>query len=342
MGKNIKGTPPNHNLESSPSRLWTVGFFTFVMLNFFVFMGFDILLPTLSLFLQNWGASESEIGRIFSVFTISAVFFRMVTGYLSSRFKPMNMVYAGLMLCAGAALYYYWATSVSSGMLARLIHGAGFGLASTLITSLASQIIPPARMGEGLGYLGLGTTAALALGPFFGLWLVQEFGYLVLFITVALFYVLGIIGAMALPEIKLPPTAPGALKPRLVLISPKVLAPSFLMFLVGLILSSTIVFMALYCQERNLLHAGYFFVISTIGIFISRFTTGRIHDRFGHRYVLIPASLMLLTSMLLLAFTHSAWLFFCAAITYGLSTGAIFPSTQALAFSAVPNSERTE
>ncbi|MDR1920589.1 MAG: MFS transporter [Candidatus Adiutrix sp.] len=327
---------------AAPQRLWSLTFLTFVMLNFCIFMGFDILLPTLTLFMEGNGASQAEIGVIFGAFTVSAVLFRMLASRLAWRFEAMHLVRLGLLFCAIVGLYYFWARSTPTAMAARFLHGAGFGLSSTLITALASQIIPPTRMGEGLGYLGLGTTLALALGPFFGIWLMVEWGYLFMFIVVAACYTASILMVGALPKLKLA-APPGAARPRLVLVSRKAMAPSFLMFMVGLIMSAVIIFMALYCKEKGLPYAGHFFVVSTIGIFVARMTSGRVHDRLGHRYVLIPAALTLLGSMLLLAFTNgSPFAFFCASIAYGLSTGAIFPSVQALAFSSTPISARTE
>jgi len=327
---------------SRPPALWTLPFVTFVVLNLFVFMGFDLLLPTLSLYLELNDMNEAEIGRIFGTFTLSAVLMRMLAGRLARRLDALKLVRLGFLGCALAGVWYFWARDVPSAMAARFLHGAGFGLASTLVTALASQIIPPSRMGEGMGYLGLGTTLALALGPFFGIWLVDEFSYLVMFMVVAAFYVASVLGVGFLPKITLASSAPDAPKPRLVLFSRKVLVPSFLMGLVGVIMGSVTIYLALYCKEKGLPYAGHFFVLSTIGIFVARFTAGRIHDRLGHRYVLIPCGFILLGSMLMLYLSDSRNAMFLVSITYGLSTGAMFPSLQALAISMVPLSGRTE
>ena len=325
-----------------PPQLWTFVFIIFVLLNFFVFMGFDILLPTLSLYLEAHGNSEAEIGRIFGTFTLSAVLMRTLASRLASKVEAFWLVRIGLIGCAVAGIYYAWAVTVPTGMANRFLHGAGFGLASTLITALASQVIPPTRIAEGLGFLGLGTTIALALGPFFGIWLVDEFGYLPMFGMVSGVYVLGVGVTFMLPKIKLASAAPGAPKPRLVLLSRKVWAPSALMFMIGLIMGSITIYMALFCKEIGLPYAGHFFVVSTVGLFISRFTAGRIHDRLGHKYVLLPSLLMLIIVMLLLSQTESRNMLLLVSVVYGLATGAAFPSIQAIAMSSVPLSGRTE
>jgi len=343
MSDNASGfSKGEERLVSLPPKLWTAVFFGFVLLNLFIFMGFDLLLPTLTLYLEKHGRSEAEIGRIFGTFTISAILTRMFASHFARKMDAMRLVSLGLLGCALAGISYIWAHTLLGGVAVRFLHGAGFGLASTLITALASQVIPPARMGEGMGYLGLGTTLALALGPFFGIWLVDEFGYTVLFSMVAAVYVGGIVVVCLSPKIKLASSDPKAPRPKVVFLSRKVMVPSLLMFLVGLIMSSVTIYMALFCNEQGLPYAGHFFVFSAIGLLIARLTAGRLHDRFGHRYVLGPSGVLLLVSMLLLAFMPSRETIFTVSIIYGLSTGAIFPSLQAVTFSLVPLSGRTE
>lgn len=323
-------------------RLWTLPFFTFIALNVFIFMGFDVLLPTLSLYLEGQGNTEQEIGRIYASFTVAAVFMRMVTGRLTMYMNHTNLVRLGLLGCTLAGIGYYFSHTAPTAMLTRFVHGAGFGVASTLITAMASQIIPPARMGEGMGYLGLGTTLALALGPFFGVWLMDSFGFLVLFLVAGAFYALSVGGSYLLPPVKLAVPPKDGPRPPLVMVSRRVIAPSVMVFMIGLALTSTIIYLALYCKEIGLPYAGHFFVISTSGILVSRLTAGRIHDRIGPGYVIIPASIVLIITMLLLAIADSRAMIFTSAVLYGLSTGALFPSIQALAISAVHINQRTE
>ncbi|MDL2226042.1 MFS transporter [Deltaproteobacteria bacterium OttesenSCG-928-M10] len=323
-------------------RLWTLTFLTFVALNLFIFMGFDILLPTLSLYLEGHGRSESEIGRIFGTFTVSAVLVRMFAGRLSRRFDAMWLARLGLMGCAVAGACYFWSHGVISGVAARFLHGAGFGLAQTLMMALASQIIPPARMGEGMGYLGLGTTLALAIGPFFGIWLMEDFGYFTMFMVVAAFYVASMLMLSLLPKIQLASARPDAPVPPIVMVSRRVMIPSVLIFIIGLAMSSVSIFMALYCKEKGLPYAGHFFVFSAIGLFVARLFAGRIHDRAGHMYVILPAGLILLACMLLLWLTADRDILFAVSILYGLCSGAVFPSIQALTMEAVPLNARTE
>ncbi|MDR1308294.1 MAG: hypothetical protein LBL95_00045, partial [Deltaproteobacteria bacterium] len=65
--------------------LWTPTFATFILINFFIFLGFDMLLPTLSVYLDAQGCSKEEIGLIFGSFAVSSVFSRLMSARLSRR-----------------------------------------------------------------------------------------------------------------------------------------------------------------------------------------------------------------------------------------------------------------
>jgi MFS family permease len=325
-----------------PPRLWTGNFLKFLTINLFIFLGFDILLPTLTLYLESFGATEAEIGRIYSVFVISSIFMRMTAGRLAAGRSALALARLGLAACGLAVIFYYRATNVHLAMGVRLLQGAGLGLATTLLTALASQVIPPSRIGEGMGYLGLGTTLALALGPFLGVWLMNTWGFLVLFLVVALCNAAAVGVAWTIKDVNLPPPRAEAPKPRLVLFSRLIWPQSLMMFIMGLIFNTIIVYMALFCKERGLHHADSFFVLSTIGLLASRLSAGRIYDHFGHQYVILPSAVLLFFTVLLLYRADSPGLLFTASILYGLSTGALFPGLQALSLADVPPDRRTE
>ena len=56
----------------------------------------------------------------------------------------------------------------------RVLFGIGFGMTSTSFPTMASDVIPIKRLGEGMGYFGLSTTLAMSIGPMIGLTLLQD------------------------------------------------------------------------------------------------------------------------------------------------------------------------
>ena len=331
-----------HQMANGVPKLWTRGFVAFVFLNIFIFLGFDILLPTLTLFMESHGHSRDSIGRIFSLFMVAAIAMRMIAPRLVLKVKPFALVRLGLLVSGLSVVGYYFAHSAPAASLARFGHGLGFGMASTVLTSLAAQTIPPSRMAQGMGFLGLGIILTLAVGPSTGIWLMRELGFLPMFLCVAGVYLAGLAWTLRMPDLLIPAPPGGQPRPKLTLLSPLAMAPSLVMFMMGISISSVAIYLALYFNERHLPYTGWFFGLSTIGIVASRIFSGRIHDRRGHRWVITPALVLMFGAVLVIPTIDSLPRLFPAAVMWGLATGSLFPSVQALAFSAAPPHRRTE
>jgi MFS family permease len=334
-------------------QLWTRGFVSFVVLNVFIFLGFDVLLPTLTLFLEDHGHSRDAIGRIFSFFMIAAIAMRALAPKLAAKFRPFSLVRLGLLAAALSTAGYFWAHSAPAASLARFGHGLGFGIASTLLTAMASQIIPVSKMAQGMGFLGLGTILTLALGPSLGVWLKDNLGYLPMFLAVCAFYGCALLWTFKMPDLALsekqagdpvPTDTPSssARPPAFTLLSRMVWAQSLMMMLTGVSISSAAIYLALYFKELGLPWSGLFFGLSTIGIVVSRLFAGRIHDRWGHRLVILPALVCQLLAVTLLIRIQGPAALTASAVLWGLANGAIFPSVQALTFLSAPKDRRTE
>src|SRR5699024_6816278 len=77
-------------------------------------------------------------------------------------------------------------------LLVRIMQGAGWGLSSTSSGTIATDLVPKERRGEGLGYYGLSGNIALAFGPALGLFLTDHISFTMLF------SICGILGFIAL------------------------------------------------------------------------------------------------------------------------------------------------
>src|SRR5690625_3417357 len=69
-----------------PDKIWTRDFIFVCLANFFIFLGFQMTLPTLPLFVKELGGSDQLIGLIVGIFTFSALLLRPYAGHaLESR-----------------------------------------------------------------------------------------------------------------------------------------------------------------------------------------------------------------------------------------------------------------
>jgi predicted MFS family arabinose efflux permease len=281
------------------------------------------------------------MGLIYSLFAISSVSSRLFAARLSRRFGATKVVRRGLGVCFVGSFMFFAIPHPFFYGLARLLHGAGFGLTSTLMVSMAAQIIPPRRMGEGLGYLGLGATVALAAGPLVGLWISSAWGYKAMFTSIALCCVAAILISLTLPPLRLASDLKRDALGIKNFFEAKAFPPASLILIYGVAACSVTSYLAIYCKEMDLSSAAGFFVVSTIGTVAARLSAGRVYDRYGHFCVIPPALMLLACALLSIVFFPAPAVLYCAAVVYGLGMGSLFPSVQALTLSSVPVERRT-
>lgn len=325
------------NFMSKQASLWSKTFVLIMLANAFNFFAFDILLPTLPLYLAGQGGmSASEIGLVLGSFTFSAVAVRPFTTALTDRWGRKPVLLGAILICLSATLGYYAAHSFWLALSLRILHGFGLGLSITILTTLAAELIPSERRGEGMGMIGNGTTIALAISPFAGMWLIRAYDPVVLFIVAggsAALYLLCVcfLSFPAQPnrERKEASSVLGSL------IEPAALFPSGLLLLLGTCMSGIMSFMALYGSELHISGIAWFYFANTISAFCVRFLSGRAFDRFGPPWVILPSALLMMLGFVLISGATTLRGLVIAACVYGMGQGALFPSMQAWALNSV-------
>jgi len=275
------------------TKLWTKNFMAIVMANALLFGGFHILLPTLPLYAAANGATGSQIGIITGIFGFSAIFIRFFTDFGQQAVGKKMCLYVGLLISFLCTIGYSLFASVNEMIAIRILHGFGFGLTTTFSAALAAEIIPQARMGEGIGYFGLGSTLAMALAPAAGLGLMTDAGAGVMFLAAA--------GATALAALSTrfskaqnavvkKETAAAKLSLRDRFLERGTAVPALLTVLFGMSYGSVNTFVSMLANEAHIADAGYFFIVGTVCIFLSRPVGGRIFDAKGPAWIMVPGA----------------------------------------------------
>ena len=311
------------------TKLWSKDFIALVMTNGLLFASFHFLLPTLPMYADHLGATGTEIGLIGGIFGFSAIFIRLFTDIGVRVLGKKNSLYAGLFLSILATMSYFIFDSIDAIILARVVHGFGFGLSTTFATAIAADVIPAARRGEGVGYLGLGSTAAMALAPALGLSMLLDLGPGVLFTFSAVMSLLAIGTAKVCSETETVPALPvpavhSSVHNRLFEAGTGV--PAVLTILFGAAYGSVNTFIAMLANEIGIDHAGLFFVVGTLFIFISRPFGGRLFDRKGPFFVILPGSIFFIVALVLIFMAMSLPLLLLASVFYGFGGGLLLPA----------------
>ncbi|WP_098747168.1 MFS transporter [Paenibacillus sp. EZ-K15] len=324
------------NEINSKQRLWTKEFITLMVSNLFLFLTLQMMLTTLPAYAKEaFMASPLQVSLITSLFAFSAITSRFVSSKALEKGKLRLLLYVGLLISLAATLGYYWASGIAFLLLMRVLFGIGFGMTSTSFPTMASDVIPIKRLGEGMGYFGLSTTLAMSIGPMIGLTLLQDGGFTPLVVITVIINVLIFPLAYVLTSrsAKRKTERPAAVQPRVEeqpkgSFNKKLILPSVLNFLMSITYGGLLSFMALFGTEAHLRNPQYFFLFNAIAIILVRPFSGRIYDRYGHKALVIPAAVLMVTGLLLLTFASSTGTMLLSALCYGLGFGAMQPSIQ--------------
>lgn len=320
-------------------KLWNRDFIGVCLSSFFVFITFYILTATLPrLVSEQMNGSQQQVGWVMTVFIIAAVIFRPLAGrWLDLVGRKKVVVISLLLFLAVTAAYFTVYSSFIFLLLLRFIHGVSFGVATTANGTIAADLIPEKRKGEGMGYYALSMNLAMALGPFVGLVLVEQTNFTVLFAVISLFAVFALISGVniRLPKPAVSDTAAVAATNKqhwTQFVEPGALPISLIALLLAFAYSGVLTFIPNYAEEIGMPGmASSFFVVYALMIIVSRPFTGKLFDRLPDQFVIYPALLLYVIGLILLSQANGPLIFLISAAVIGLGFGTLFPCMQTIA-----------
>lgn len=318
-------------VQNIQEKIWTKDFVFIWLANFFVFLGFQMTLPTIPLYVKELGGNDQMVGIIVGIFTFSALLLRPYAGHaLESKGRGFVYVIGLSIFVLSMSIYGFVASIFLLGFL-RIIQGAGWGFSTTAGGTIATDIIPAHKRGEGMGYFGLSGNIALALGPALGLSLMGMISFQSFFLICAALGLIALLFSLGIGYKKVEAVEEKTRPARFDVIEKTALKPSILMFFITATFGGIATFLPLHALEKNVEGIELYFLVYAVFLMISRTFAGQIYDKKGHIYVFLPGTFMILTAMFLLAWLPSTLVLMIAAAIYGLGFGTVQPALQAWA-----------
>ncbi len=323
-------------------KLWTKDFLIISLENFFVYFTYYLLITIIAVYATDkFHASPSVAGLSVGIFIIGAIAGRLYAGSSIERVGHKKMLYLSFGFYLLTTLLYFAVNSIGFLIVIRMFHGAAFGLTSTATGTIAAEIIPNERRGEGTGYYALSTTMAAAIGPFLGMFLTQHADFNAILIVCAITLSMSFLSAfpLAVPQVNITNKELNYIRKfewnnffegKAIPIS---IVTAFICFAYSSILS----FLAAYTKSINLIDVGsFFFIAYAAAILISRPFTGRWFDLKGENFVIYPTLFLFLIALILLSQAHHGYSILLAGVILGFGYGNFFASGQALAVKVSP------
>lgn len=172
MGKRASKTDDSHR-ESPREQLWSTTFVLVVVSTLCCFMVGQGLNSSTSVYVALYGGTAAYAGVLAAVFSGAAAVVRLLSGPLiDGRGRRIVMLVGFAVLIVGTVgpLFTH---DVAPFVVFRILQGAGFSAVTTASATAAADALPASRMGEGIGYYGLGQALSMSVGPALALALVS-------------------------------------------------------------------------------------------------------------------------------------------------------------------------
>jgi MFS family permease len=324
--------------SASSEKIWSRDFVLILMSNFFIFLGFQMTLPTIPLFVEKLGGNDQLIGIVVGIFTFSALLLRPYAGHTLET-KGRRFVYlTGLAIFVLSVGSFGFVNSLIFLFILRVVQGFGWGFSTTASGTIATDLIPAKRRGEGMGYFGLSGNIALAFGPTLGLALAGIISFKLLFLFCAL---LGMTALLLSSRIQYKQVEKQAVPmKRWDIYEKSALKPSLLLFFITVSFGGIASFLPIYSAQKGIGGIHWYFLLFAIALMVSRTFAGRLYDQRGHQAVFIPGAFLILIAMVLLAWLPNSNVMYTAAILYGLGFGSVQPALQAWSVKEAPANRR--
>lgn len=309
------------------TRLWTPPLVGIALINLILFFGFQMIMPTIPVFLRSLGVGDGGIGWFNGAFTIAALIARPITGVALDRFGRRWIFLGGLLLFFLCTFSYGVFSIVWMLLIVRFFHGIAWGVSSTGANTIASEVIPRARFAEGMGYFTLAGNLSMAAAPAIGFSILASRSYTSVANVAAGLAAMALLIALFLRYRESGQITP-ARKRRFY--EPSSIRPAIVIFFVTLTYGGVTSFIALAALQQGVEGIGIFFTVMALSMLISVPFFARLVDRRGAGVVLLPALLLQGAGLLILSNSTQLWHFLLTALVYGSGFGASMASMQAL------------
>lgn len=318
--------------KTAGQSLWTWKFFVLILINLTNGVAGYMTIPLVAKYALEMGADLTAASSISGILSLVAMVMCPVAGVLSDRVNRKKLLLVTEVGYAAFLGLHAFANEIPALIALRAGTGVFFAVSSVLSVAYASSYIPREKMGEGLSYFGLVMPLAQAMGPALGLGLRDGAGYEAAFLGAGLAVVVSLICVIALPYEEKAAAESGGEKRSLQFRDIFALEFLGLMLLTALFSSANglvSTYLDILAGERSIANISLFFTIYSVALVISKPLTGKLLDKKGLYFVVVPAIVFAALGMFLIGLAASLGWMLAASVCKALGQGAGTPSIQA-------------
>ncbi|MET8140323.1 MFS transporter [Sphaerisporangium sp. NPDC005288] len=299
-------------------------------------IGFYLPLSVVPLYAKQAG-SDGSAGLATVALLLSTVACELVTPRLIVRLGYRWALTLGLFLLGAPTIVLTMSDGIWVIVLVSVVRGAGFAIAAVAGGAVTALLIPADRRGEGLALVGIvsGATSMLALPA--GVWMAAHWGYSPVFVMTTVATLLAMLPVAALPRRAATAQAGDHHGVVAGLRNPALTRPATIFAASTAAVGVLVTFLPLATSGQPAWVAASALLAQPAAATLARWVAGRLGDRHGSAFLLVPGLVLSAAGMAAIAATGTPSAVIGGALVFGLGFGALQNATLTLMYARVPS-----
>lgn len=322
-----------------PKKIWNKNFILLFITNLLVLAAFYASIPIIPIYCQEIGITGSKIGIVLTAMSVATILFRPIAGYLLDNFNRYIVYIIFLALFCLSFPSFLIFPIFGALIVIRLYMGAVYSVCGSATMTLASDVLPPGKITEGISRFAFTISIGMAVGPYVGIQVQNHMSSKASFLTVFAIAVVALICVscckISYPKIKRKKFAlrDSIYKPAL----PFMFNMMFLMIPYG----AVIAYSSILAQEKGLMSViPYFYICLVLGMLLSKLSTQRWIDAGNYRILVFASLIVLIVTMASYLFLTTGTHLLLAGFFFGLGYGILQPLFQSFVTGTTPAPKR--
>ena len=310
-------------------KIWNRRFILLFLTNLLVLAAFYASIPIIPVYCQEIGITGSKVGIVLTAMSVATILFRPVAGYILDNFNRYRVYLLFLTLFCLSFPAFVLFPVFGALTVIRLYMGAVYSVCASATMTLAGDVLPAARITEGISRFAFTVSIGMAAGPYVGLQVQSHLSSRASFFTIFGITVAALI-CVSCCRLRYPKTQRKKFSIRDTIYGPALPFMCNMMFLM-IPCGAVIAYSSILAQELDLLGwLPYFYICLVAGMLLSKLSTQKWIDAGKHRPLVYVSLVVLVLTMVSYLFLTTGIHMLAAGFFFGLGYGILQPSSRPL------------
>ena len=320
-------------------KIWNRQFILLFITNLLVLAAFYASIPIIPVYCEEIGITGSEIGIVLTAMSVATVLFRPVAGYLLDNFNRYRIYLLFLALFSLSFPAFLIFPVFGLLILVRLYMGAVYSVCASATMTMAGDVLPVAKITEGISRFAFTVSIGMAVGPYVGLQVQSNMSSKASFLTIFGITVAALI-CVSCCRLKYPKVGRKKFSLKESLYGPAVPFMLNMMFLM-IPYGAVIAYSSILAQEKDIMeYLPYFYICLVAGMLLSKTSTQKTIDASNHGPLVYASLAVLILTMLSFLFLDTGIHLLSAGFFFGLGYGILQPLFQSFVTGTTPAPQR--